>query len=1083
MKRQKVDKIGLQANSKIHDTKTRTLQIEEKHNFIKKIICYTSEDGIHGFFPFYKDDYLNKEIFADSFYNDFKNTHLEKLTNKLISHKQNLSVITLEFSDMEVINSIQCKCEEENNNKITAIKIKTTKDIYIIGDSLKLNKQLPKLNKDDNFIPGLKLGFSQENQLIYLTSIQPYFEKDDNFHKYVSYKQQNSYIDFALKTYFNIEALFINIFKVLFFLTLILGIILFTIKSTHEFSGGDIIVDEPNLLNSKIHIHTDQHGFPHINASNIEDSYFAIGFLHAKERLWQLEFLRRISRGKLSEIFGKKTLEIDRFVKSIGLNYISEKNAEKFIYNNNEEAKKFQKYVDGINYYVSYYPLPIEFKMMFHNDFKYWEITDSVAIFNFVSFTLSYDWEAELWHKYIEDNLGVEFVEILMSFSEMNHPFSNESVVNDEELVELNMHKNRKTSDEAIKLEREKAEKKAKIHMEKNQNEIKNKTVSITASDDINNNIINNLASDGASNSWVISGKHTVSGKPILANDPHLQNNLPSNLFVIKTYLPDNILSGVTYPGFPFLIIGSNKDISWGITTENGDLIDICEEKIEDDYYLFDGKKYKIVETEETIEIKGERPEKINVRWTRNGPLINKIVKQFHSINRDLDFDIPLSIKIYSYLYEFTSFSYYFKANYASDPNSLLEYSEKFMSANFHIVWATKTDIGYYPLGKFHVKNYGKRFCKGYNSKDQVTKTLKKNELPILRNPKKGFIVTANNRMVNFNYTYNIKGYHNHVRAFRIREMIEEKLRNLEKFDLKENIKILQNQKDSLASIILPQLLQIYERNNKNKEKNLNKNINLYLDKLKNWDFVLDKNSIEATIYSVLEYNIGKQLLGKKISEESARSQLNMLSYWNFISGIINKIYQNEEIELNQCAYIGGSKNCEKYLVDIFNNLDEYLTEYKDFNGNIKKWGDVLFHHFEHITFNNIPLVNLIFSRKVSTGGNRNTINYARIDYSRTNGNFVSRHSANFKIICDMANPTEPFVILNTGNSGNALSNFYDNFIKRNIEGDLIKFKNINFNDYQKADKNTLVFIPNTSTKANDSIRNNDDLNNIINLQ
>lgn len=1067
MKKLKVDKIGLQTNSKIHDTKSRSLIHEEKHNFIKKIICYTSEDGIHGFFPFYKDENLNNEIFADSFYNEFKKTHLEKLTSKLISHKQSLSVFTLEFSDMEVINSIQCKCEEEENYKITAIKIKTTKDTYIIGDSLKLNKQLPKIVREDNFIPGLKLCYSQENQLIYLNSIQAYFEKDDNYHKYVYYKPQVSYIGLALQYYSNLEAIFLKIFKFLFFFILLLAIIFLTIKSTHEFSGGDIIVEEPNILYSKIHIHNDENGFPHINAVNIEDSFFAIGFMHAKERLWQMEFLRRISRGKLSEIFGKKTLEIDRFVKSIGLNYISEKNAEKFMYSQNDESKKLQKYVDGINYYATYYPLPIEFKMMFHRNFKYWEIVDSVAIFNFVSFTLSHDWETELWHKYIEDNLGSEFVDILTSFSEMNHPFSNESVINDDELVELNMHKNRIRSDETIKKEREKAEELAKIKMEKNEvekNPNKNKTISANKNNN-ENDIVRNLASDGASNSWVISGKHTTSGKPILANDPHLQNSLPSNLYILKVYLPDNILSGATYPGIPFMIIGSNKDISWGITTENGDLIDICEEKIEDNYYYFDGKKYKIVETEETIEIKGEKPENINVRWTRNGPLINKVAKQFLKMDLDLSYDIPLSIKIYSYLYDFTSFSYYFKANYATDPKMLMEDSEKFMSSNFHIVWASKTDIGYFPLGKFQVKNYGKRFCKGFTSKDEVTKILKNIELPILRNPKKGFIVTANNRMANFNYTYNIKGYHNHVRAFRIREMIEEKLKKSEKFGVKENIQIIQDQKDALASVILPQLIEIFERNVKNKQSISQKNIDIYLEKLKNWNYVLNRNSTEATIYSVLEYNIGKQLLGKKISEESAKGQLNMISYWNFISGIITKIHQKEEIELNQCAYIGGSKNCEKYLVSIFNNLEEYLTNFKEINGDIKKWGDVLFHDFSHLTFDKIPLINLFFSRKISAGGNRNTVNFARIDYTSTKGDFVSTNSANYKMVCDMANPTEPYVILNTGNSGNVLSYFYDNFIKRNIEGDLIKFKNIDFNDYQKADRNTIVIIPNVPIK------------------
>ena len=148
--------------------------------------------------------------------------------------------------------------------------------------------------------------------------------------------------------------------------------------------------------------------------------------------------------------------------------------------------------------------------------------------------------------------------------------------------------------------------------------------------------------------------------------------------------------------------------------------------------------------------------------------------------------------------------------------------------------------------------------------------------------------------------------------------------------------------------------------------------------------------------------------------------------------------------------------------------MDEYLYNFKDHNGNISKWGDVLFHDFSHLTFDKIPLVNLFFSRKVSTGGNRNTVNYAKVDYASTKGDFVSVASANYKMVCDMANPTEPWVILSTGNSGNVFSSFYDNFIKKNIEGELIKFKNIDFSENQKADRNTIVIIPSTPIKEDD---------------
>ncbi len=1083
MKKIVTDKIGT-VTTKLHDTKTKLLKSDERYHFIKKIIHYTSEEGIHGFFPFYKDENLNNELLIDSFYYEFQKNYLEKLNSMLISHRHNLDINVIEFSDKEVINSIVCKYDE-TDRKINAIKIKTTKDIYFIGDRLLLNKSLPKIAKEQNFITGLKASFTQDGSMINVSSLQAYFESDDNYHKYIITKPSFNYLNYFVKAYEYFESVLCKIAKFIFIISFILGVLIFTLKSSLYFSGGDILIREKDVLFDLVKIHTDENGFTHIKAKNIEDSYFAIGFTHAKERLWQMDFMRRLARGKLSEIFGEKTLEIDRFIKSIGMNYISEKNSEFFVYNS-ENYRVFQKYIDGINYYATYFPLPIEYKITFNsNNFKYWEITDSVAISNFLIFTLSHDWENEIWHKFIEENLGKEFADLINSFKEMNHPFSNESVITDDELVELNMHKNRKKSDETIKLEREKVEKIAKQEMQKQQKKeekkkledlennnpdtnssqekvLKNneKNIINVIPKDKENDIIGNLASDGASNSWVISGKYTLSGNPILSNDPHLTNSIPTNIFVLKLYLPDNTLSGGTVPGNPFFYFGSNKDFSWGITTGNGDIIDICEEKIEDDYYIYDNKRYKIIQTEETIEVKGGTPEKVITKWTRNGPLLNKIHKSFHKMNFDIKFDIPLSIRIYSYLFEFTNFDYYYKVNFASTPQTFID--ENLFIGNFHIIWATKKDIGYVPLGNHTVKSYKNRFCRGYSSMDDVGKFLKKTELPIIKNPKKGYIITANNRFVNFNFTYSLTGNHNHVRAYRIRELIEKKISSLEKFDIKNNIDIIQDQKDALAAVILPLILDIFERNiNRYNNNYNNENIKKYFKLLKDWDYVLSKNSTEATIYSVLEYNIGRHFLTSKLPYEQANGLMNLLPYWNFVSGIIQKIHSEEEVEIVQCAGLSGSKNCEKYIFTIFNNLDNYLTEFKDSYNTVKKWGDIMNHEYPHRPLDSFPFISSLFSRKISTGGNRNTVNLAKGSFNKySNLPFNSINSANYKMVIDMGDPTTPYITLNTGNSGNLFSKFYDNLINKNEKGELVKLHNFNFENNENADVNTLVLKP-----------------------
>ena len=261
--------------------------------------------------------------------------------------------------------------------------------------------------------------------------------------------------------------------------------------------------------------------------------------------------------------------------------------------------------------------------------------------------------------------------------------------------------------------------------------------------------------------------------------------------------------------------------------------------------------------------------------------------------------------------------------------------------------------------------------------------------------------------------------------------------------------------KDSLAEHMLTRILKIVERNTPTaKLKSLK-----FFEELKSWNYTMDKNSALPTIYSVLELYLGKQMLKNKINDIEARGIMSMLHYWNFISGILDKIYQGERVDLKQCAHLSGNVNCEKYIVYIFNNLDKFLIEsgVVDKFGRIKNWGEVKYNHYPHLSFEMIPLINKIFSRTVSTGGNRNTVKLARGPFNHDKGSFYSTHSPRFKFVSDLADPTQPFLIMDGGNSGNVLSSFYNNLMDKCENTELIQLEDLDFTKLKFPDSRSIL--------------------------
>lgn len=1079
MKKQTLDKVGF-LTSKVYDMETNTFAKQGTFLSVRKIDCYYNEnDGIYGFFPTYENQHYDEQINSkpESFYREFNKEYLEKLKNREITHGIKLTHFTYTLKKGEYLKSFVV-CYDEDKKKMTAIKFRTNMETHSVGKKSELNKRaVTSISKEGYFIPGFKTAYLLDKDIHYLSYIQVYYENEDHLQNYFKVKEPNR-LKLFLKKKINSA---VNFSIVLSRFLLISFIILFPFafyyyKSQNIYGGEIIIPESVQGLTESVKVHTDSSGFIHIKAESNKDAYFALGFAHAKDRLWQMDFMRRTSRGKLSEIFGLKTLPIDKVMRSLGLNEMCER-FERHVRHNSKHLNMLISYVNGINYFANNFFLPPEYHI-FRAEWSNWKIADTIAVSNLMALTLTHDWNMEVWYKIIEENLGKDFAELVISYRDLNYPFFNETIVNDDELVNLGMHRYRKKTEEILRKEREIREKEAQRSEENikdietqpqpiemnTDTEVKEETEKVSeeeASEDQNStnkdSIINPLQSQGASNSWVISGNYTSSGAPLLSNDPHLTNSMPSLFYVTKFYLPDNTIVGGTVPGIPFIMTGSNKYMSWGFTTENSDTADICEEKIEEDFYIFDGKKTPLSKTRETIAIKGKAPEIFDLKWTRNGPLIAKnFPKELLVVNFDYKSDIPLSVRLALYTTEFTSPDFLMAVNHAKSSADFLSLADLHVGPNLNLVYASKDgEIGWLPIGRFPVKKYKNRFCRGYSSEDEIIKFIQRVELPRLSNPDKGFIVTANNKPASFNYTYELYGFHNHVRAFRIRQLIEERISNSTKFTVTDSIDIMKDLKDSLAEIMLPQILTIVERNlgrgNAQKLK--------YFEDLKKWDFTLVKDSPLPTIWSTLELHIGKQLLTNKVSEQKARGIMTMLHYWNFISAIIEKIHNGERVDLKQCAHLSGNINCEKYIVYIFNNLDKFLSELKlkDKYGRVYNWGEVKFNNYPHGPMHVIPVLGRLFSKEVYTGGNRNTVKVARGPFNHDQGNFVSTHSPRLKFVCDMSEPTRPYLVIDGGNSGNILSKFYNNLMLKNEETELIQIEDIDFDQLRIPSANTLL--------------------------
>ena len=558
-------------------------------------------------------------------------------------------------------------------------------------------------------------------------------------------------------------------------------------KTYHPNYKGEL---EINYLSDEVTIYFDEIGVPHINAKNQKDAYIALGYVHAQDRLWQMELIRRIAPGRLSEIFGKDLLETDVFFAGLGIEEASEKSIAK-LDKTSEAYLMSMAYLEGVNQYVNEGKMPLEFDLVGIKKEKY-TLKDIYNVFGYMSFSFAVAHKTDPLLTEIKEKLGAPY------FNELLSAFDKNLTIN-------------KTEIQPIKAEMSKAVSK----------------------------IMDNLPVSAfiGSNSWVIAPEKTKNGKVLFANDPHIGFAQPSVWYQNHIKTPDYEIYGYNIALMPFPLLGHNRDYAYGLTMLANDDLNFYIEKNNPDnanqYKTVDGFKDYEIRTK-TIKIKDEKDTTFQVKVSKHGPIMN-------GLNRNISDDRPIAMNwMYTYL-ENEMLNVAHGISHAKSLENFRASVAKIHAPGLNVMYGdAKDNIAWFAAAKLYQLRdsvSSKTYLDGASGKDEILEILPFEENPQAINPSRNYVYSANHQPDSVRGKLYPGYYQPEDRSKRIVELLEAK-NDFTKEDVKS----------SNVSQIANDLLAIV--NDSDFSVSQKKAVSI----LKNWDGTYSKTAVGATIYNRFLY-------------------------------------------------------------------------------------------------------------------------------------------------------------------------------------------------------------------------------------
>jgi len=774
-------------------------------------------------------------------------------------------------------------------------------------------------------------------------------------------------------------------------------------------------------LKEKVEIYRDSLAVPYIFANNDVDAAFALGYVHAQERMFMMDVIRRAGTGRLSEIFGKETVPFDIMFRTIGLHRTVLMIKQKM---DPIALKILEAYSKGVNLYIEQAKnkYTFEFDILGYQP-EEWKAEHSLIVIRMMAWELNLSWHTDIAFTELVQKLGENNVkEILPDFPE-NAP------------TIIPAHLKKFTVINRSLIETDKAFRK----------------------------FIGMKGTHIGSNNWVVNSSMSLSGKPIIANDPHLAFSAPGTWYAAVIKSPEWDAAGVTLPGAPGIAIGKNENISWVLTNIMNDDADFYFEQFDSTgtKHLLDGKWQDLVIREDTLLVNGSEPVPIIIKETHRGPIISDI-HPFNIIYNDEQKKYP-PISMHWLGNEFSDESAaFFEINKAKNWKEFVTGVNKFNVPGQNFVYGDNDgNIGYIFGGGLPLRNkrslHSTTFVfDGTTSESDWYGLLERDKLPTLFNPEQNFIASANNKTVK-DFKYHISNlWEPPSRIDRIIELLSSK----EKHSVNDFMHYQMDIVSPYAREVIPFLIDAFSN-----IKITDDNLKLSIELLEDWDFKLDKFSQSPSIYLVTF----KYLLENTFKDEMGNDLFNQYVFlanvpYRAILQLLNKpnsVWWNniktKEIE-----------NRDEIIRKSFSQALTYLEENVGSEVENWQWGKIHQLTFKHPFSGNFSLMDKIIDiGPYEVGGDGTTIFNTEYPFSQSVEKYpIYRHDLfendlgpSMRYIYDFENPNEFYLILTTGQSGNVMSDHFSDMSLMWLTGKYMKIST-DKNQIKKAPNRLLELIP-----------------------
>jgi penicillin amidase len=716
-------------------------------------------------------------------------------------------------------------------------------------------------------------------------------------------------------------------------------------------------------LEGRIEIRRDRWGVPHITAGSRHDLWFGEGFCHGQDRLWQIDLYRRIGSGRLSEIAGRPGLQTDRFMRTLGLRRVAEREAAALEPGLHSELEAL---CAGVNAAAGDRQPPMELQLL-RLDFEPFTPADALTLTKLLSFGLSTNWERELLRAEMTRELGPELTARL----DPTYPRGNPVVLTPAVPWE----------GDGLSL----AEQIAKVR-----------------------NTIGLTVEATGSNNWAVSGSRSATGGPLMAGDPHLPPSMPGIVYQVGLQVGDRYCRGASLAGLPGVMMGQNNDVAWSFTNAMADVMDLYIERIDGDTFEFEGDQQPLTTLEEEIVVKGRsEPERLVVRETRHGPIVNEALRA--------DAAEPLALRFAVLDSPGITEANVSALDFGSGPE-LVEALADHAHPVSNLVWADRHgSMGYKTVGRLPMRPGG---CPdlpkpGWTAEHEWDGWVPYDELPEARDPERGFLVTANNRIAPEDYPHHITSdYLDGYRAQRIEELLEaEPEHDLESFEAMQTDMVSAPGLETAR-----RLVRLRPRDQRERAA---------IERLRSWDGRMGPDSIAATIYQAFTLRLGREVTRAAIGDRDLSERwldradngfvAHVTSPWRWQSHLL-ALWEEADEDL-----VG--RPWEELVLDALRGALDDLESRFGPNSDAWRWGKVHALVFAHALGAASPVLAGLLNRRLEVGGGQETV--AQVGWD-PNDPFTAIWAPCWRMVADPLRPERSRWQAFTGQSGHVGSPHYD---------------------------------------------------------